>query len=101
MKESVGSTLNQLWNSPDFVMTIKTGTDEDHALLMASIFRTIKYEDQTEFTVWAKKMKKDTVTKKDRDKPLLTVDVGGGEKKEEGDEEEKGNEEDPTATGTT
>jgi hypothetical protein len=44
-KENVGNSENQLWCSPDFTMTIKTGTEEDHALLMASIFRTVKYED--------------------------------------------------------
>lgn len=35
-------------------------------------------------------MKAKTVTKKDRDKELLTVDVGGGgDKKEDGDDEEE------------
>ena len=39
------NVINLLWNSPDYTMTIKTGTEDDHALLMASIFRTCKYED--------------------------------------------------------
>jgi hypothetical protein len=33
------------------------GTDQDHAILMASIFRTSKYEDSDEFKVWMKQMK--------------------------------------------
>jgi len=83
-------------------MTIKTGTEEDHALLMASIFRTVKYEDQVEFRKFSKEMKEKTVTKKDRDKVLLTVDVGGGDKKE-GEEEKEGEakEGDETAAGET
>jgi hypothetical protein len=85
-------------------MTIKTGTDEDHALLMASIFRTVKFEDQMEFKNFAVEMKKKTVTKKDRDKDLLTVEVKGGDNKE-GDEEEKGDKEekegDEKAAGAT
>ena len=36
---------SSLWCSPDFTMTIKVGTEDDHALLMASIFRTVKHED--------------------------------------------------------
>lgn len=56
-------------------MTIKTGTEEDHALLMASIFRTVKYEDQVEFKKFAKEMKELTKTKKDKDKKLLEVKV--------------------------
>jgi len=82
-------------------MTIKTGSEEDHALLMVSIFRTVKYEDQVEFKKFAKDMKAKTVTKKDRDKELLTVDVGGGGgKKEEGDdEEEKGDAEGDATAG--
>jgi hypothetical protein len=56
-------------------MTIKTGTEEDHALLMASIFRTVKHEDQVEFRKFAKEMKDNTKTKKDSEKKLLAVQV--------------------------
>ena len=74
-----------LWTSPDFTATIKVGTEEDHALLMASIFRTVKHEDQIEFNKWAKEEKKKTKTRADKDKELLTVNVpgGGGEEKDE------------------
>lgn len=64
-----------IWCSPDFTMTIKVGTDEDHALLLASIFRTIKFEDKEEFNKHAAEQKKKTVTKKDKDKELLTVEI--------------------------
>ena len=40
---------NAIWCSPDFTLNIKTGTEIDHALLLASIFRTIKFEDREEF----------------------------------------------------
>ena len=85
-------------------MTIKTGTEEDHALLMASIFRTVKHEDQVEFRKFAKEMKDKTFTKKDKDKAMLTVEVKDRGKKEEGgdDEEEKGDKEgDEIAPGST
>ena len=45
---------DNLWCSPDFVINIKAGTEEDHALLMASCFRTVKHEDQKEFDEFAK-----------------------------------------------
>lgn len=33
-----------VWSSPDFLLTIKIGSIEEHALLMASMFRAVKYE---------------------------------------------------------
>jgi hypothetical protein len=69
-------------------MTIKVGTEEDHALLMASLMRTCKHEDLAEFTKFAKEMKEKTVTSKDKDKELLTIEP----KKSEG-----GNTENPTS----
>lgn len=84
-----------LWCSPDFTATIRVGSEEDHALLMASIFRTVKHEDLAEFNKWAKKIRANTTTRKDRDKELLTVELpkNEGEEKEQadGDEEEKAN----------
>lgn len=56
-------------------MTIKVGTEDDHALLLASIFRTIKFEDKDEFKKHAIECKKKTFTKKDKDKDLLTVEI--------------------------
>lgn len=57
-------------------MTIKIGTEEDHALLMASIFRTVKHEDNTEFNKWAKEMKKAKTNKKIKEKKeLLNVKI--------------------------
>jgi hypothetical protein len=63
-----------IWCSPDFTMTIKVGTEEDHALLMASLMRTCKHEDLAEFSRFAKDQRAKTVTRKDRDKKLLTVE---------------------------
>ena len=56
-----------LWYSPDFVITLKAGSEEDHALLMASIFRTVKHEDMNEFIKFTKVERKKLVTKKDKD----------------------------------
>ena len=33
-----------IWSSPDFLLTMKVGSIEEHALLMASMFRAVKYE---------------------------------------------------------
>ena len=60
-----------VWTSPDFTLTIKVGTEEDHALLMASLFRTCKYEDMTEFKEWRNDMKKTMKTKKLKEKKRL------------------------------
>ena len=56
-----------MWASPDFTLNKKVGTEIDHALLMASIFRTVKQEDLTEFTKFVKEMKKKTQSKRDRE----------------------------------
>mmetsp|Transcript_35916 Transcript_35916/g.55149 ORF Transcript_35916/g.55149 Transcript_35916/m.55149 type:complete len:316 (-) Transcript_35916:1188-2135(-) len=80
---------NNLWQSPDFAMTIKVGTEEDHALLMASIFRTCKHEDQLEFNRFAKEQRKKTVTRKDKDKELLSVTIAPTPGTEKPAEEEK------------
>lgn len=58
----------EVWCSPDFTMTIKIGTEEDHALLLASLFRTVKHEDQQEFNKWAKLKKKQKTSKKIKEK---------------------------------
>eukprot|EP00919_Chromeraceae_sp_WS-2016_P014337 GHVR01033723.1.p1 GENE.GHVR01033723.1~~GHVR01033723.1.p1 ORF type:complete len:270 (+),score=49.81 GHVR01033723.1:506-1315(+) len=91
-RDGMSASENAIWCSPEFTMSIKVGTEEDHALLMASIMRTCKHEDQAEFNKFAKEMRKKTVTRKDKDKELLTVDVGTS--KTEGDDAE-------TADGTT
>jgi hypothetical protein len=64
-----------LWCSPDFVINIKAGTEEDHALLMASCFRTVKHEDQTEFDQFVKEQKSKLVSRGDKDKALLKLDA--------------------------
>lgn len=35
---------DNIWSSPDFLLTMKVGSIEEHALLMASMFRAVKYE---------------------------------------------------------
>ena len=47
-----------MWTSPDFTSSIKIGSEDDHALLMASIFRTCKHEDLNEFNHFVKEEKK-------------------------------------------
>jgi hypothetical protein len=63
-----------MWCSPDFIVGRKIGTEEDHALLMASLMRTVKYENYSEFNKWAKKSKEETKTKKDKQKEVLKLD---------------------------
>ena len=43
-REGLGVNEGRLWTSPDFTGIIKVGSEDDHALLMASIFRTCKLE---------------------------------------------------------
>lgn len=45
---------NQLWCSPDYMLTQKCGTEDDHCLLMASLFRTSKWESREDFEVFRK-----------------------------------------------
>lgn len=33
-----------IWSSPDFLLTMRVGSIDEHALLMASMFRAVKYE---------------------------------------------------------
>ena len=35
---------DRIWSSPDFVLTLRLGSVEEHALLLASMFRAVKYE---------------------------------------------------------
>jgi hypothetical protein len=72
-----------MWCSPDFIVGRKIGTEEDHALLMASLMRTVKYENYSEFNKWAKKSKEETKTKKDKQKEVLKLD---GQVEDEDDE---------------
>jgi hypothetical protein len=67
-----------MWCSPDFTVTRKIGTEEDHALLMASLMRTVKYENVQEFNKWAAKAKEETKSKKDdRKKEILKLAADG------------------------
>lgn len=45
----MGSAEQYLWTSPNFTSVIRVGSEDDHALLMASIFRTSKHEDLKEY----------------------------------------------------
>ena len=90
-----------IWCSPDFTMTIKIGTEEDHALLMASLFRTVKHEDQTEFNKWAKIMKKQKTSKKlKEEQELLNVKIEGAPNSD-GEEDSEGEQEKETEKETT
>ena len=70
-----GLTVNDasLWCSPDFCMTIKVGTEEDHALLMASIFRTSKHEELEDYDLFVKSELAKLVPRDAEDRALLTV----------------------------
>ena len=67
-----------LWQSPDFTINLKQGSEEDHALFMASIFRTVKHEDTTDFAKFVKAEKKKLVTKNDKNKEILRLDNENG-----------------------
>jgi len=36
--------IPKIWSSPDFLLSMKIGSVEEHALLMASMFRAVKYD---------------------------------------------------------
>lgn len=40
--------MDRVWASPDFVLTLRLGTVEEHALLLGSMLRGVKYEDMTD-----------------------------------------------------
>jgi hypothetical protein len=86
-------------------MTIKVGTEEDHALLMASIFRTCKHEELEDFDLFVKSELAKLVPRDAEDRALLTVNPEP--KKKEGDitnaegEEEELKEGDGTVDATT
>ena len=54
-------------------MTIKVGTEEDHALLMASIFRTSKHEELEDYDLFVKSELAKLVPRDAEDRALLTV----------------------------
>lgn len=35
----------KIWQSPDFLLTLRIGSIDEHVLLMASMFSAIKYEN--------------------------------------------------------
>lgn len=39
---------DKIWCSPDYLLTLRVGSIEEHALLMASLFRACKYESTKE-----------------------------------------------------
>ena len=77
-----------MWCSPDFIVTRKIGTEEDHALLMASLMRTVKYENVQEFNKWAAKAKEETKSKKD-DKKNEILKIANDDQGADDDEDEE------------
>ena len=78
-------SADKLWCSPDYMLTQKSGSEDDHCLLMTSLFRTCKWEDANDFEQFRKQEREKTILRKDRDKELLEVNVdAGGEGEEEG-----------------
>lgn len=41
--------VDRVWSSPDFVLTMRLGSLEEHAILLASMFRGVKYETTADF----------------------------------------------------
>lgn len=77
-RDNFGQQL--VWCSPDFILKSKIGNELDHALLMASLFRTSKYEDHKEYLKWVVQQKKDRKNKK-----LEQMEKVERPKKDEGD----------------
>lgn len=73
-REGLGANENKLWTSPDFTGIIKVGSEDDHALLMASIFRTCKLETFEKYQEFVKKESDKLVSKNADDEALLNVD---------------------------
>lgn len=73
---------DELWCSPDYMLTQKAGSQDDHCLLMASLFRTCKWEDREDFEIFRKEERKKTLLRKDKDRKLLY----GDDEEKEGDE---------------
>lgn len=71
---------NQIWCTPDFLMTRLIGCEDDHALLMASLFRTVKHEDLSDFNKWKTQVRKETVLRRDREEKLLRLDDSTAER---------------------
>ena len=44
MNDSGDGDLDNVWSTPDVLITMRQGQIHDHALLMASMFRAVKYE---------------------------------------------------------
>lgn len=40
--------MDRVWASPDFVLTMRLGTVEEHALLLGSMLRGVKHEDSSD-----------------------------------------------------
>lgn len=82
------------WADPAFMITKRVGTEDDHALIMASIMRTSKHEDRDEFKKWAKKKKAEAKDeRKDKIKKLLDVGIEKEKDSDDATEEEKEEEE--------
>ena len=89
-REGIGASENYLWTSPDFTSVIKVGSEDDHALLMASIFRTCKMETYEEYKEFEDQERGKLKSKNYEDEQLLNVDDDGP----------AGKEEEPTAAAT-
>lgn len=91
----------QLWCSPDYMLRQKCGSEEDHCLLMASLFRTSKWEDRADFEIFRAQEREKTVLRKDLDKKLLEVEVGkpGAATEGDGTQDAEGNKDGADATG--
>ncbi len=44
-RTNIESEVQRLWCSPDFVLMMRQGSLEEHAILLASMFRGVKYEN--------------------------------------------------------
>ena len=77
-REGLGFNESRLWTSPDFTSTIKVGSDDDHALLMASIFRTCKLETYEKYKEFENTERSKLRSRNHEDEELLKVTGNGG-----------------------
>jgi hypothetical protein len=97
-KAHEGAAAHDVWCTPDFLMTQKIGDEDDHAILMASVFRTVKHEGLADFTKWKAEEREKTRLRKDREAEMLALDK---ETRDEIDGEDEEDGEERPSTGKT
>ena len=70
--------VSMVWSSPDFLLTMRIGSIDEHALLMASMFRAVKFESIEDIDMQYKHKK---LIATEKSKRLLAGTLGDIEEK--------------------